>query len=156
MEESPLQPEDSPIPLCKAIVYSRSWVRKLVNSSRLASLTSAICCVFFLFFFYNCIVPMGFLPWEIRVAFPGESHLQQSRVTQPRVHAGCFECFQTPPNSDMDHGIFNVRTVVNACDCARGCTDTVRESAIKVDSWRKIPRRTGESNLSRRRAGPML
>ena len=23
--------------------------------------------------FYNCIVPMGFLPWEIRVAFPGES-----------------------------------------------------------------------------------
>ena len=33
---------------------------------------------------------MGFLPWEIRVAFPGESQLQQSRATQPRVHAGCF------------------------------------------------------------------
>ena len=25
---------------------------------------------FLLFTFYNCIVPMGFLTWEIRVAFP--------------------------------------------------------------------------------------
>ena len=30
-EVSPIQPEDSPISLFKAIVYSRSWVRKLVN-----------------------------------------------------------------------------------------------------------------------------
>ena len=88
-----------------------------------------------LFTFYNCIVPMGFIPWEIRVAFPGESQLQQSRATQPRV----FQYFHNPPNSDMDYGIFNVRTDVNACDCIRGCTDTVRESALKVDSGRKIP-----------------
>ena len=40
--------------------------------------------------FYNCIVPMGFLPWEVRVAFPGESQLRQSRATQPTVRAGCF------------------------------------------------------------------
>ena len=33
---------------------------------------------------------MGFLPQEIRIAFPGESQLRQSRATQPRVHAGCF------------------------------------------------------------------
>ena len=33
---------------------------------------------------------MGFLPWEIPVAFPGESQLRQSRATQPTVHAGCF------------------------------------------------------------------
>ena len=39
---------------------------------------------------YNCIAPVGFLPWEIRVAFPGESQLRQSRSTQPTVHAGCF------------------------------------------------------------------
>ena len=32
-EVSPRQPEDSPIPFLKAIVYSRSWVRKPVNSS---------------------------------------------------------------------------------------------------------------------------
>ena len=37
-----------------------------------------------------------------------------------------------------------------------GCADTVRESALKVDSGRKIPCRTEESNLRRRRAGPML
>ena len=42
------------------------------------------------FFFYNCTVPFGFLPWGIRVAFPGESQLGQSRATQPTVHAGCF------------------------------------------------------------------
>ena len=33
---------------------------------------------------------MGFLPWETRVAFSGESQLRQSRATQPTVHAGCF------------------------------------------------------------------
>ena len=37
-----------------------------------------------------------------------------------------------------------------------GCMDTVRESALKVDSGRKMPCRTGESNLRQRRAGPML
>ena len=56
----------------------------------------------------------------------------------------------------MDLGIFKVRTDVNACDCTRECTDTVRESSLKVDSGRKIPCRTGESNLIWRRAGPML
>ena len=62
-----------------------------------------------------------------------------------------FLCFNNPPNSDMNHRIFNMHTDVNASDCAWGCTDTVRESAL-----RKIPRRTGESNLRRQRAGPML
>ena len=33
---------------------------------------------------------MGFLPWEIRVAFLWESKLRQCRATQPTVHAGCF------------------------------------------------------------------
>ena len=33
-----------------------------------------------------------------------------------------------------------MRMDVNACDCTRGCTDTrKRESALKVDSGRKIP-----------------
>ena len=30
------------------------------------------------------------------------------------VHAGLFECFHNPPNSDMDHRIFNVRM----CSCS--------------------------------------
>ena len=55
----------------------------------------------------------------------------------------------------MDYGIFNVRTDINACDCTRGITDTVRGSARKVDSRRKIPFRIGESNLRRPRADSM-
>ena len=55
----------------------------------------------------------------------------------------------------MDFGIFNVRTDVHACNCTRGCKNTVRESALEVDSGRKLPCRTGESDLRQRRAGPM-
>ena len=64
-------------------------------------------------------------------------------------------CFHNPPNSDKDYRIFNVSTDFNACDCTRG-TDTVRESARKVDSGRKTPYRTVGSNLRQRRAGPSL
>ena len=40
---------------------------------------------------------------------------------------------------------------------AHGAARThVTESALKVDSGRKIPRRTGESNQRQRRAGPTL
>ena len=67
-----------------------------------------------------------------------------------------FWCLHNPPNSDMNYRIFNVHIDVNACDCTRGCTDTVRESALKADYGRKIPCRTGESNLRQRRTGPML
>ena len=67
-----------------------------------------------------------------------------------------FQCFHNPPNSDMYYGIFNVRTDVNACDCTLGCTDTVRESALKVDSGRERSCPTGKSNLPQRRAGPTL
>ena len=94
---------------------------------------------------------MGFLLWEIRVCFTrGKPAATESR------HPTYGTC-HNPPSSDVDYGIFNVRTDVNACDCTRGCTDTVRlrESALKVDSGRKIPCRTGESNLRLRRAGPM-
>ena len=111
---------------------------------------------FFFISFYKCVVPMGFLPWEIRVAFPGESQLQQSRATQPTMHAGCLSVLHNPSNSDIDYRIFNVSTDVTACGCTRGCTDTVRVSVLKVDSGRKIPCRTEESNLPQRRAGPTL
>ena len=37
-----------------------------------------------------------------------------------------------------------------------GITNIVRESALKVDCRRKILCRTGESNLHRQRAGPLL
>ena len=51
-------------------------------------------------------------------------------------------------------GIFIVRPDVDACDCSweevggggGDSTDTVKESALKVDTRRKIPCRTGDSN----------
>ena len=36
----------------------------------------------------------------------------------------------------MDYGIFNLHTDANACNCTWGCTDTVRESGLKVDCGR--------------------
>ena len=56
----------------------------------------------------------------------------------------------------MDYRIFIVRTDINACECARGCTDTEREPALTVGSVKNIPFRTGESNLRQRRAGATL
>ena len=56
----------------------------------------------------------------------------------------------------MDYGIFNMRADIMHVIAHGGCTDTVRKSALKVDSGGKIPCRTAESNLRRQRAGPML
>ena len=39
------------------------------------------------FTFYNHIVHMGFLPWEIQVAFPEESQLQKSRY---QTYSACW------------------------------------------------------------------
>ena len=37
---------------------------------------------------------------------------------------------------------YNVRTDIDACGCKWECTGTVRESALQVDSGRKMPRRS--------------
>ena len=44
---------------------------------------------FFLFWFYNCIVPMGFLPRETPRVSPGKASCN-SHATPPTVHAGHF------------------------------------------------------------------
>ena len=66
------------------------WGAKGHNKLWWTSTKRLVFLFFYFFYFYNCIVPMGFLPWEIRVAFPGESQRRQIRATQPRVHAGYF------------------------------------------------------------------
>ena len=62
------------------------------------------------------IVSMGFLPWEIGVAFPGESQLQQSSYP---TYCACwvFLVFPKSTKSDMDYRIFKMHTDVNVCDC---------------------------------------
>ena len=114
--------------------------------------------LFLLFkFCHSFIVPMGFLPWEIWVAFPGESQLRQSCATQPTMHAECF-------SFTIIHGTLTWTTGSLMCTqmfmhaIAHRVVQTswLRESALKVDSGRNIPCRTWESNLYRQRAGPLL
>ena len=53
------------------------------------------------------------------------------------------------PNKLAGYGcqIFNVRTDLDVCYIAhRGCTDTVSEYALKVDTGREVPCRTKDSN----------
>ena len=76
----------------------------------------------------NGISPMGnsgCFPWE------------KPAMTESRYSTYCacwvFQCFYNPPNSDMDYRIFNLCSDVYACNHKRGCTDTIRESALKVD-----------------------
>ena len=56
----------------------------------------------------------------------------------------------------MDCGIFNMCMDVNTRNCTLSFADTVRKSALIVDSRRKIPRHTRKPNLRQQRAGPML
>ena len=88
-------------------------------------------------FFYNCIVSMGFLPWEIRVAFPGESQLRQSRATQPTVHAGCFNFSILHRTPTWTTGSLSYAQTLMHAIAHRGVRTRVRESALKVDSGRK-------------------
>ena len=109
----------------------------------------------FYYYFILQLCCMGFLPWEIRVAFsPGKANCDRVALPNRQCMVGVFSRFHSPTNSDIDCRISNVRKDVNARGCTRGCTDTVREPALKVDSGRKILCRTGESNLPQRRAGP--
>ena len=107
------------------------------------------------FFFYNCIVPMRFLPCEIRVAFLGESQLRQSRATQPTVHAGCFIVSIIHQTLTWTTGSLTCAQMLMHA-IAHGGYGHCKRVCTEVDSGRKIPCRTGESNLRRRRAASML
>ena len=94
-----------------------------------------------------------------KFGLPSTGKASCDRVALPNLRCmlGILVFPQSTELSHVDYRIFNVDTDVNACYCTQGCTDTVRESALKVDpKKKKIPCRTGESNLRRRRAGPML
>ena len=70
------------------------------------------------------------------------------------TYVACWVCLccHNPPNSDMDYRIFFVHTdYVNVWIAHRGVR-TLKESARKVDSGKKIPCCTGELNLPQRRA----
>ena len=65
------------------------------------------------FFFFFWSIALWFLPWEIRVAFPGEIQVEQSRATQPAMHHGYSSVsiiHQTLPVVHVTR-IFNVHRV---------------------------------------------
>ena len=70
---------------------------------------------------------------------------RSSAIPIPIRVCNIFVC----PNNGIwlpEFGIFSVCADVDSCDCTQDFTDTVRESALEVDSGRKIPCRTGDSN----------
>ena len=88
-------------------------------------------------FFNNCIVSLGFLPWKIWVALPGESQLQQSLTTQPMVHARCFSVpiihqTVTWTTECLTCSQMLMHTIVNV-----GVKTHVRESTLKID-WERM------------------
>ena len=74
--------------------------------------------------------PFGISSVGIQVAFPWESQLQRSRDTELAIH--------NPPNSDMDHRIFNLHTAINACVCTRGLYGHRKRVCTENLLWEKI------------------
>ena len=96
----------------------------------------------------TAVASLSFLPLS---SFPwGTSIIKLIFISAACSVCWVYLCCHNLPNFGIDYGIFIVRTDVNERDCTRWCTDTQRESALKVDSGKKIPCRTGESNLRQR------
>ena len=105
---------------------------------------------FFLFFLSMALSQWDFSHEKFRFLSLGKASCD-SRAIQPMVHTGCFSV--SIIHQTLTWTISNKDTDVNACDCTWGCTDTIRESTLKVDSGRKIPCRTRLSNRRQQRAG---
>ena len=77
-------------------------------------------------------------------------------ATQPTVHAGCFSVSIVHRTLTWTSGFSTCTQLFMHAIAQGGARTHVRESALKVDSGRKIPCRTGESNLRQQRASPIL
>ena len=79
-----------------------------------------------------------------------------SRPALPIANSACG-IFLCPNDGRLPMlGIFNVRTDVKASDCTQGLYGQPKRVCIDSGSGRKVPLRTGESNLRQQRAGPTL
>ena len=123
-------------------IYTRLWL-DLIRSECVVFVPwmDQQSCVLLAFYFYflELSCPNGIFPMGNSGSLPcGKPTATESRYPTYGAY-WVFEYFHNSPNSDTDYGIFNVHTDVNACDCTRRCTDTVRESAPKLDSGDKDP-----------------
>ena len=62
-------------------------------------------------FFKPLLCQLDFFPWKIRVAFPEESQLRQSRATQPEI------------NTSLVYAVFFVCDYTTGCDACSFTTD---------------------------------
>ena len=81
---------------------------------------------------------MGFLPWEICVAFPGESQLWQSCATQQTVHAGCFSVSVIHWTLTQSAGSLTCQQMLVNVIAHRNVRTHVQDFALKVESVRKF------------------
>ena len=66
-------------------------------------------------------------------------------ATEPTVYAGCFSVSTIHRILTWTTGSLTCTQMLTHATAHGGCTDTVRESTLKVDSGRKIPCLSGES-----------
>ena len=109
----------------------------------------------FYFTFFNGIARMGFLPREIRVAFPRESQLRQSRATQRTMHAGCFSVSIIHWTLAWTIGSLT-RTHMLMHSIAHGDIRTPKIVCTENWLWEKNACRTREWNLCQRHANSIL
>ena len=84
--------------------------------------------------------------WKIWVSWVRHSRRKRSATHSYHSISAC-SIFMCQNNMVPSLGIFNMRTDVDACDCTRGLYGHCKESALAVDSGRKIPFSTRDSNL---------
>ena len=73
--------------------------------------------------------------WEILVALPG--YYCSSHKSSATHSYQCVSYFWCPVVRLPVFGIFKVCTDVYACHCTEGCTNAVRESALKIDCGKR-------------------
>ena len=98
---------------------------------------------FFFFFFSN--TPLSLAGMSGRRIREGRA---AARAAPPIPITVCSICVPTQWYGSHFSGSFNVRKMLMHVAAHGGCTDTVRETTPEVDSGRKIPCRTGDSNPS--------
>ena len=101
-------------------------------------LVTIIIFFFFSFFFFTTVLSQWYFPWEIRIAFPGESKLRQSRAAQPTLPAGCFSVSIIHRTLTWTTGSLTCAQMLMRAIAHRDIRTHVRESALKVDSGRKF------------------
>ena len=74
-----------------------------------------------------------------QLAFPEESQQQKSCATQARVHAGCFSVSIIHWALTWSTGSLGCTQMWMHMSTHGQCMGTVRKSALKVDSGRKVP-----------------